>query len=99
MTTDLPRITPGIERKDSMSAAGIKVLRLHYEKMLANKAGVLQGDDIEAVHDMRVAIRRMRVVFRVFKPYYPKRTAKAYGKRFKSSRKGARATTRHRCLA
>ena len=84
MTTDLPHITPGIERKDSMAAAGIKVLRLHYKKMLANKASVLKGDDVEAVHDMRVAIRRMRVAFRIFKPYYPKRTAKAYGKRFKA---------------
>lgn len=84
MTTELPHITPAIEHVDSMAAAGIKVLRLHYEKMLANEAGVLKGEDIEAVHDMRVAIRRMRVAFRVFKPYYPKHTAKAYSKRFKT---------------
>lgn len=67
-----------------MQNAGLKVLRLQYGKMLAQQAGVQAGDDIEAVHDMRVAMRRMRVALRVFKPYFPKSSLKRYGKRVKA---------------
>jgi CHAD domain-containing protein len=55
---------------EPMSEAGRKIIRFHFGRMLDNEAGTRQGDDIEALHDMRVATRRMRAAFQVFDPYY-----------------------------
>lgn len=62
--------TVGILPTDSMAEAGRKVLLYHFERMLLNEPGSRRGEDIEAVHDMRVATRRMRSAFRLFEPYY-----------------------------
>lgn len=62
--------TPGIEPDDPMSEAGRKTFRFHYRRMLYNEPGTRLGEDIEALHDMRVATRRMRAAFRVFGDYF-----------------------------
>jgi len=56
--------------EDPMSEAGRKVLRLHFVRMLKHEEGTRQGQDIEDLHDMRVATRRMRSAFNVFVPYF-----------------------------
>lgn len=61
---------PGIEPDDPMSEAGRKTYRFHFRRMLYNEPGTRLGEDIEALHDMRVATRRMRAAFRVFGDYY-----------------------------
>ncbi len=62
--------TPGIEPDDPMSEAGRKTLRFHYRRMVYNEPGTRLGMEIESLHDMRVATRRMRAAFRVFGAYY-----------------------------
>ncbi len=67
---------PGIEPGDPMSEAGRKTFRFHFRRMLYNEPGTRLGEDIEALHDMRVATRRMRAAFRVFGEHYePKEVA------------------------
>jgi CHAD domain-containing protein/transposase-like protein len=61
---------PGVLPGDLMSEAGRKVLRFHFEQMLDHELGTRLGEDIEELHDMRVASRRMRSAFRVFSPYF-----------------------------
>ncbi|WP_119067969.1 CHAD domain-containing protein [Aggregatilinea lenta] len=61
---------PGVEPGDSMAEAGRKVLLFHFERMLLNEPGARLGDDIEGVHDMRVATRRMRSAIRLFEPFF-----------------------------
>jgi triphosphatase len=39
--------------------------------MLQNEPGVYKGDNVEAVHDMRVATRRIRTAIKVLAPYFP----------------------------
>jgi triphosphatase len=56
---------PGIVAGDLMAEAARKTLHFHMQKMLANEAGARAGVDIEALHDMRVATRRMRTAFYV----------------------------------
>lgn len=56
----------GLEPSDSLAEAGRKVLGFYFGQMLAHEPGTRLGHDIEAVHDMRVATRRMRAAFRVF---------------------------------
>ncbi len=41
--------------------------------MLSHLGGVTRGEDIEAVHDMRVASRRLVAAMRVFGAYFPSR--------------------------
>lgn len=64
---------PDVRPQNSMSEAGLKTLGLHFEHMLAHEPGTRLGDDIEELHDMRVATRRMRAAFRVFGPYFDAR--------------------------
>ncbi|MEJ2757266.1 MAG: CYTH domain-containing protein, partial [Anaerolineales bacterium] len=70
----MPHVTlldrPGIEPDDAMSEAGRKVLRFHYRRMLYHEPGTRLGEDAEALHDMRVATRRMRAAFRLFGDYF-----------------------------
>ena len=73
-----PLSGPGIEPDDPMSEAGRKILRLHYQRMVYHEPGTRLGTDIEALHDMRVATRRMRAAFRVFGPYYKPKAVAAY---------------------
>lgn len=61
---------------DPMSEAGRKVLAYHFAKLVDNEEGTREGEDIEALHDMRVATRRMRAAFAVFAPYYKKSATK-----------------------
>jgi CHAD domain-containing protein len=63
----LPR--PGIRATDTMAEAAFKTLRFHLDRMLEHEAGTRADDDIEDLHDMRVATRRMRAALRVFEPY------------------------------
>jgi CHAD domain-containing protein len=52
-------------------------------KILLNEAGVRQASDIEAVHDMRVAIRQMRGAARLFKPFFQRKVLAEYLKRLR----------------
>jgi CHAD domain-containing protein len=61
-----PEMTPD----DPMSEAGRATLRLHFWRMLDHEPGTRLGTDIEELHDMRVATRRMRAALEVFEPYF-----------------------------
>ena len=58
--------TPGVAPDDVLAEAGRKVLRFHFARMLAKEAGTRSGTQIEDLHGMRVATRRMRAAWRVF---------------------------------
>lgn len=60
----------GMVADDPMVEAGRKAIAFHFAQMLAHETGARLGEDIEAVHDMRVATRRMRSAIRVFKPFF-----------------------------
>lgn len=44
-----------------------------FNRITANLPGTVEGEDIEALHDMRVASRRMRASLKVFKACLPKK--------------------------
>jgi CHAD domain-containing protein len=70
-------ITP-VQLDDSMAEAGRKVILADFIKMLAHEAGSRAGEDIEEVHDMRVATRRMRSAFQLLGPYFKTRPIRPY---------------------
>ncbi|MDZ4770809.1 MAG: CHAD domain-containing protein [Chloroflexota bacterium] len=67
-----------IDAEDSMSEAGRKVLLEELIKMIKRESGSRTGEDIEDVHDMRVATRRMRSALRLLEPYFKQKAIAAY---------------------
>jgi CHAD domain-containing protein len=49
----------------------LAVLRRHFSAMLAKEPGTRLGDDIEELHDMRVASRRLRAALALFEDVLP----------------------------
>jgi len=74
----MARQSPGISPDDPMWEAGRKVLLFHLSRMLEHEPGTREGIDIEELHDMRVATRRMRSAFRTFVSYYEPRAIRPY---------------------
>ncbi len=55
---------------DAVAEAGRKVFAQQVRRMKQNEAGSRSGRDIESVHRMRVAIRRMRSLMKLIPDYY-----------------------------
>lgn len=68
----------GIEPGDLMAEAGRKVFYYQFAQMLKNEPGTRLGEDIEALHDMRVATRRLRAAFEVFRNFYSRKILKPH---------------------
>jgi CHAD domain-containing protein len=51
--------------------AAARVVRIRTAELFAHEEGVLDTSDIERVHDMRVATRRLRAVLEIFEPCFP----------------------------
>lgn len=68
----------GILPTDPLSEAGRKVMRYHFAEMLRHEEGTRLGEDIEALHDMRVATRRLRASFEVFSDAYKRGALKPH---------------------
>jgi CHAD domain-containing protein len=71
---------PGVLPDDTMSEAGRKILAFHFARMLTHEPGVRAGLEPKEVHDMRVAIRRMRSAIPVFEPYFVGKSLKRAGR-------------------
>jgi CHAD domain-containing protein len=76
--------SPGIKVDDSLGEAGRKVLRMHLARMLHFEAGTRSGENIEDLHKMRVATRRMRAAWRVFDGAYRPKVQRRYGRELRS---------------
>lgn len=67
------REIPGIVRMATFREAAATAVEVRTEELFSFAEGVLDTADIERVHDMRVASRRLRAVMEVFAPCFPKR--------------------------
>jgi CHAD domain-containing protein len=81
-TLTLPK-SPGLEADDPMAEAARKTLYYHFLHMAYHEPGTRLGDDIEELHDMRVATRRMRAAFRVFDAYLDPEAVRPFVKRLR----------------
>jgi CHAD domain-containing protein len=52
--------------------AGARIVRVRTQELFDHAEGVLDTRDIERVHDMRVASRRLRAVLEIFAPCFPR---------------------------
>ena len=71
---------PGLNVDDAMVEAGRKTLYFHFQRMLYHEPGTRLGEDIEELHHMRVATRRMRAAMRVFEDYFDPAAIKPFVK-------------------
>lgn len=74
--------------EDTMAEAGRKALLPDFIEMLNHADGSRTGEDLEEVHDMRVATRRMRSALRLLSDYYKPKSIQDFSR---SLRKVARA--------
>jgi CHAD domain-containing protein len=70
-----------LDCEESFSQAAARVVKVRSKEVFAHSEGVLNLNDVERVHDMRVATRRLRAALEVFAPCFPpKRHGKALKK-------------------
>ncbi|MGD0861675.1 MAG: CHAD domain-containing protein [Candidatus Limnocylindrales bacterium] len=69
--------TLGVLPDDSLPEAARKVINYHFARLRARERGTRDGSNVEDLHDMRVAARRIRAAWRIFNDAFkPGRTRK-----------------------
>jgi CHAD domain-containing protein len=61
----------GLREEEPYAAAAAKVVAVRARELADHSRNVLDTDDIERVHDMRVASRRLRAALEIFEPCFP----------------------------
>jgi len=62
-----------LDCEGSFSQAAARVLEVRSKEVFAHAEGVLDLGQVERVHDMRVATRRLRAALEIFEPCFPPR--------------------------
>jgi len=62
-----------VDPDEPFAVAAQRVLAVRAEELLEQVPRVRAGDDVEAVHDLRVAARRLRAVLEVFDVAFPRK--------------------------
>jgi CHAD domain-containing protein len=58
----------GLDPREPFARAGARAVGVRAREVFEHAEGVLDTNDIERVHDMRVATRRLRAVMEIFAP-------------------------------
>ncbi len=58
-----------VKPTDSMALIACRIFSYQFSCMLSHEEGTIKGEEIEELHDMRVAVRRMRAAAKVFEDY------------------------------
>jgi CHAD domain-containing protein len=64
---------PDLSAEDSYAEAAAKIVEVRAQELVEHAQGVLDTGDIERVHDMRVATRRLRAALEIFEPCFPEK--------------------------
>jgi CHAD domain-containing protein len=62
---------PDLSAEHSYAEAAAKIVSVRVAELAEHAQGVLDTGDIERVHDMRVATRRLRAALEIFEPCFP----------------------------
>ncbi len=68
-----PREVLGLHCDEPFASVGARVVNVRADELLEHSEGVLDTADIERLHDMRVASRRLRAAMEVFEPCFPRK--------------------------
>jgi CHAD domain-containing protein len=74
LNTDMAkaRDIPGLHADMPFAEAAAATVAVRADELFEHAEGVLDTSDIERVHDMRVASRRLRAVLEIYAPCFPK---------------------------
>jgi CHAD domain-containing protein len=64
---------PGLLADEPYASAAAKIVAVRAREVADHAGGVLDVADIERVHDMRVATRRLRAALEIFEPCFPRK--------------------------
>jgi CHAD domain-containing protein len=78
------REVPGFDCEETFGRAAARVIEVRAAEVFEHAEGVLDMADIERVHDMRVATRRLRAALEVFAPCFPAKRHRKALKRVKA---------------
>ena len=78
------RAIPELSCEEPYAFAAIRVIEVRAAEVFEHSEGVLDLHDIEPLHDMRVATRRLRAALEIFKPCFPNKRFKAALKEVKT---------------
>jgi CHAD domain-containing protein len=65
------RPVEGLKSDDAYAAAAAKIVAVRAREVADHSRDVLDVADIERLHDMRVATRRLRAALEIFEPCFP----------------------------
>jgi len=65
-----------LDPNESLKLCVHKIALTRFQETFSYENGTISGDDIEALHDMRVAARRLRAILRIFQDCFPKKKFK-----------------------
>jgi CHAD domain-containing protein len=65
------RAIEGLRAEEPYAATAAKVVAIRAREVADHSQNVLDIEDIERVHDMRVATRRLRAALEIFEPCFP----------------------------
>lgn len=74
----------GFDCEESFRCSAARVVEVRAAEVFEHSSGVLDIDEIERVHDMRVATRRLRAALEVFEPCFPAKRHRKALKRVKA---------------
>ena len=77
------REVPGFDCEESFAETAVRVVEVRAAEVFAHSEGVLEIGEIERLHDMRVATRRLRAALEVFAPCFPRKRHRKALKRVK----------------
>jgi CHAD domain-containing protein len=72
-----PRAIEGLDARRPYAEAASRIVAVRAAEVAEHSRGVLDLGDIERVHDMRVATRRLRAALEIFEPCFPRRLLRA----------------------
>jgi len=78
------RDVPGFDCDEPFAAAAVRVVEVRVDEVFAHSDGVLDVEEIEHLHDMRVATRRLRAALEVFAVCFPRKRHRKALKRVKA---------------
>ena len=70
------RQVPGLDGEIDFAEAAKRTVEIRSQEVFEHADGVLDTGDIERVHAMRVATRRLRAALEIFAPCFPKKEHK-----------------------
>ena len=65
------RVIDGLAAEEPYADAAAKIVAVRAREVADHSRDVLEVSDIERVHDMRVATRRLRAALEIFEPCFP----------------------------